>query len=255
MHFYHNRSFTQDQEKKLRNAAAESFTVENFLNDKEFDLLKKIFQKGINWNEIGEISKYHGFTWENEYGPILKWLKTKIDTILPNWDLDFLAFQEAIVPWKIHADIRWYETKLPYKTLLLPIDVIAKDVTTNQDQWLDTYTITFKQRSFLSNRKENDLDGDYGNKIQYQDNWLKPIEDPSIENLSVGYSVTPEQWQKYFTHIPYKYFEGLEIEKILHWKPKSLLVWDSTILHSSDNFLYHNIQTKKCLLISTILKN
>ena len=256
MHYYNLKSFTQEQEQVMRQIATPSFAVDDFLNDKEFNILQKIVAKGINWNEIGQVSKYHGFSWSTEYGPLLKWLQSKIDSVLENWELDFLAFQEGIVPWKIHADIRWYDDKIPYKMLLLPINVISKSSAFNDDNWPETYTIVFKQRNYLSyykNLQDNySVNGHYGNSNQ--DSWPRPIDDPGVENLTDNYSVTEDEWKKYFTHIPYEYFKGLEIDSIYKWKPKSLLGWDCSSLHCADDFLLHNIVTKKCLIIGTIYK-
>jgi hypothetical protein len=252
MHYFKSRSFTKEQEAKLKDIASPSYQIENFLTDNEFKILRQIFQKKIKWNEEGEISKYHGFGWDTEYGPMLKWLKIKIDQMLPNWQLDFLALQEAIIPWKIHADIRWYSNQIPYKMMLIPVDVDPIAGPVSPGEWPETSTITFKQKNFLSRYKANSTDGDFGNKNP--DKWLRPIDDPCVENLINGYNITQEQWQKYFTHIPYDYFEGLEIESIFNWKPKSIIVWDNSALHCSDDFLSNGIKTKKSLMICSVLK-
>lgn len=232
----------------MRQNAANGLYVEDFLSQKEFNLIKKFFDRDINWNEVGQVSKYHGFGLDTEFGPLLKWLVPKIDSILTNWKVDFLTLQEGIVPWKVHADLRWSADKVPYKMLLLPIDVVPEDQNAYGDQWPDTYTITFKQRNYLSGYGQNTNLGSYGN---FKD-WVYPKDDPSTENLVDGYTITQEQWKQYFSHMPYEFLEGLEIDKFLKWKPRALLGWDMSALHCADDFLSHKISTKKCLMIATV---
>ena len=38
------------------------------------------------------------------------------------------------------------------------------------------------------------------------------------------------------THQPYEDCTSLEIDKALSWEPGSLLYWDRSRIHSSDNF-------------------
>ena len=42
--------------------------------------------------------------------------------------------------------------------------------------------------------------------------------------------------------MPYEHLEGLTIDAIHHWKPKSLFYWDSTALHCADDFLSKKIK-------------
>jgi hypothetical protein len=248
MHYYQYQSFSKNQEQLMRQNESSGLYIENFLNQKEFDLIKKILDRNINWNEVGQVSKYHGFNLDTEYGPILKWLVPKIDSILTNWKVDFLTLQEGIEPWKVHADLRWCADKVPHKMFLLPIDVVPDSDTITDTEWLETYTITFKQRNYLSGYGENTDLGSYGN---FKD-WMYPKDDPNVEHLIEGYSITVEEWQKYFSHMPYEFLEGLVIDKFLKWKPRALIGWDMSALHCSDDFLAHSIKTKKCLMIATV---
>jgi hypothetical protein len=252
MHFYENKSFSPEQELLLRNSAGPSTYIKDFLTDKEFSLCRKIVMNTQDWPEHGQVSKYWGFGWDSGPGPLLKWLEEKVNKILPNWKLDFLAIQEGINPWKIHADIRWYADQIPYKVLLLPMDVEPTTGSVDIDNWPDTYTIAFNQRNFLNNYNSKEVSqiGSYGNN---QSNWIRPYEDPKIEGLVSGYHINQNLWQQYFSHIPYEHLEGLTIDQIHKWQPKSLFYWDNTSLHCADNFLAKNIKTKRSLMLFTLL--
>lgn len=252
MHYYENKSFTAEQEQRLRSSIGPSTYIKDFLTDAEFSMCRKIATNIRTWPESGNVSKYWGFGWDSGIGPKLTWLKEKVNTILPNWKLDFLAMQESINPWKIHADIRWHADRIPYKVLLMPMDVEPMSGPVEPNQWPDTYTIAFNQHNFLSKYPpDGSLNtGTYGND---QSKWLRPIDHPGVEGLVPGYNIDKETWQKYFNHMPYDYLEGLTVDTIHKWEPKSLFYWDNSSLHCADNFLAKNIKTKRSLMIFTIL--
>ena len=250
MHVYIPRSFTKEQERVLRNTAGPSRYIENFLTENEFLQCKRLFDTGIKWPGHGEVSKYWGFDWTNGFGPFLTWLKPKIDEILPDWDLDFLAVQEAINPWKVHADIRWYADKIPYKVIMIPMDVEPVSGPVAPDAWPATFTVAFSQRNFLSTWDETATPM-IGNT---QKNWSRSIDNLQVEGIVPGYSITKDQWLQYFSHMPYEHLEGLTIDAIHHWKPKSLFYWDSTALHCADDFLSKKIKTKRSLMLFSKVK-
>lgn len=252
MHVYQPNKFTHTQVLKLKQSSGPSVGIDNFLTDDEFDFCRSLVLGNKRWPEVGKVSKYYGTSWEYDYGPDLLWLKEKIDKIIPNWELDFLALQEGITPWKIHPDIRWYADKIPYKVILIPLDVEPMTGPVEVNDWPDTYSIAFHQRDFLSVTRPG-----YAKTGNNQDKWNRPIDhrrgDPD-EGFVDGYHISEGDWQKYFSHMPYSWAEGLTIDKIHRWRPKSLFYWDNNSLHCADNFLANNIRTKRCLMVVTNLK-
>lgn len=251
MHVYEPRSFTKEKEQILRETAGPSKCIQNFLTQTEFDLCRRLFDTNIAWPEHGQVSKYWGFDWNTGYGPLLQWIRPKIDQLFPGWELDFLAIQEGITPWKVHADIRWYENKIPYKVMLMPIDVIPASGPVDFDQWPDTFTIAFNQRNFLSTWQEH-ATARTGN---LQEDWIRPVDNPQIERLVPGFNVTNDQWLEYFDHMPYEHLEGLTIDAIHKWTPGSLMYWDNTTVHCADNFLGRGIKTKRSLMVFSTIKH
>ena len=251
MHEYQPKSFTPEQEERLRAAATPSGCVENFLTEEEFKFCRSLFDQPIEWPEHGQVSKYWGFGWNDPVGQQLHWIKPKIDQIFLDWELDFFALQEAIAPWKIHADIRWYPDKLPYKVIILPLDVEPTTGPVSPDQWPDSYTLSFNQRNYLSkwNKQLPITANDQGHP-----QWPRPCEAIQNENLVSGYHISCDFWEKYLTHVPYEYVEGLTLDKVHKWIPRSLVYHDNTALHCADNFLVNGIKTKRCLMLFTVLK-
>jgi hypothetical protein len=248
MYIYEPKSFNSEQEKILRSIADKSFYQENFLSQDEFDYCRQLVLSVTDWPEHGKTSKYWGFGADTGLGPKLDWLLKKVKLLIPNCDLDFFAVQEAIQPWKIHADIRWYENKIPYKVILLPMDVEPDHGAVSVDNWPATYTITFDQRNFLSKWEEKSV-AQNGNNDQSK--WRTPIDNISNEGFVDGFHIAQDLWQQHFSHVPYEHLRGLTIDKVNQWKPRSLMYWDNTALHCADDFRMKNIRTKRSLMLFT----
>ena len=246
-HLYISNSFTQQQISVMEKNNQPSTKIKNFLNQSEFKTLKDMLDTITQWPEVGKTSKYHGMSYKD--GIVGKTLKKILDNKVKQWigdyELDFFAFQEAIQPWKIHADLRWYEDKIPGKSILIPLDVVSDN---NGQEWQDTYTIAFKQRNYK--RIVNDPGRkQIGNSDQK--NWSKPKDNPSVEMINPGFHVSKADHSKYFSHMDYEWLEGLEIDACHLWEPLSAFVWDQCALHCADNFLEKGIKTKKCLIFFT----
>ena len=242
-HTYINNSYTPNQVKQMQSKDSASKTFHNFINEKELKILQGMI-KDIAFPEIGKTSKYAGASYNDPQGKILKKIfDQKIKNIIGNYELDFYAWQEAIIPWKIHADLRWYPDKVPYKVILIPLDVVS-----DQPTWKDTYTVAFKQRNYLEGNK-NTNEGEKGNTDQTD--WKRPCTKPGTVNLVDGFKISKSQHEKYFSHMSYQFLEGLEIDNLFKWTPGSCVVWDQNQLHCADNFLKNNIKTKLSLIFFT----
>lgn len=250
---YVNQQFSEKQTKILEETASESQYFSDWLNDDEFNILRNISLNISEYPEVGKVSKYWGFGFADEPAKnISPWLLPKLKKTLGPHKIAFMAFQEAINPWRIHADIRWDEKEVPYKVLLIPLDVEPISKTVSFDDWIDTFTITFHQRNFMRSLPKSD--GKISTPNTGQSHWVRSCDDPSVEQILPGYHISQEFYKKYFTHIPYEYLEGLTIDKINKWIPKSMMYWDNTALHCADDFLSQGIKTKRCFMIFTYYK-
>lgn len=244
-HYYEKNAYTVEQIAKMQSTNSPTIVVEDFISQDEFVELRSMIDT-IEYPEHGKISKYSGSAYEHEpHGPRIKeLLHTKLQDYIGNYQLDFFAWQEAIIPWNIHADLRWYADKIPHKVILIPLDVIDET-----GEWATTYSLTFKQRNYLrSFGKRFQEKSKLGNHKQ---KWLRPIDHPNVEGCIEGYSIDKETWREYLSHIPYENIEGLEIDKIYKWEPGSTVIWDANQLHCADNFLARNLKTKRSMVIHT----
>ena len=243
-HVYLNNSYTDEQIAKMQQLDSGSWIIKDFISDSDLEHLRELIDT-VEYPEHGKTSKYAGSAYEHPpYGPVMKEIfHDKLTDAIGDHTLDFFAWQEAIRPWKIHADLRWYEDKIPYKVVLIPLDVIS-----DKTEWEDTYSLTFTQRSYLRNNQNNNQ-GKKGNNDQSK--WPRPIDNKNVEGCIDGYSIDKKTWETYMSHMPYEYAEGLEIETIYKWEPRSAVVWEQTQLHCADNFFARDIKTKLSLIIMT----
>ena len=122
------------------------------------------------------------------------------------------------------------------------------DVESDDDAWKETYTIAFKQRNYL----EGNIDSNTGEKGNTdQSTWKRPYDKPGMHYLKDGFKITTDEHKKYFSHMPYEYLEGLEIDNLYKWEPGGCVVWDQDQLHCADNFLANGITTKRSLIFFT----
>jgi hypothetical protein len=243
-HVYLNNRYTEEQIAVMKGTDSSAKIVSDFITQSEVNELQKMISD-VEYPEHGKTSKYAGSSYEYEpHGTFMKQLlHERLLKHIGSYKLDFFAWQEAIIPWKVHADIRWYENEIPHKVILIPIDVIK-----DNENWADTYSITFKQRNYLRNNLNTNT-GNIGNSDQKS--WKRAIDNPNTEGCVEGYSIDKETYEKYLTHIPYEQVEGLEIDKIYKWEPGSAVIWDANQLHCADNFLSRGIKTKLSLLVMT----
>ena len=239
-----DNSYTNEQIARMQARDSGSWVIDNFVSSSDLNKLRKIIDT-VDYPEHGSTSKYAGSAYEHPpYGPIMKKIfYDKIVSEIGDHKLDFFAWQEAINPWKIHADLMWFADEIPYKVILVPLDVVGEG-----EDWTDTYSITFKQRSYLRNNaninKPKKPNSD-------QSSWKRPINQKNVEGCCDGYMINEETWNTYMSHMPYDWAEGLEIDTIFKWRPGSAVVWDQTQLHCADNFLARGIKTKLSILIMT----
>lgn len=242
-HLYLDNCYSEQAIITMQSTDGDSKTLKNWITDDELFALRRMFDT-IEWPEHGTTSKYAGASYSDPLGkPVQEIFEDKLHQTIGDHQLDFFAFQEAINPWKIHADLRWYSDKIPHKVVLVPLDVISN---TDFDGWADTYSIAFDQRNYL--RKPAGTGDREGNVDQ---DWVRPYDDQQVEQCDLGYCIDQETHKKYFSHMPYVHLEGLTINNIFRWSPGDAVVWDQSQLHCADNFLANNISTKYSLIFFT----
>ena len=60
-----------------------------------------------------------------------------------------------------------------------------------------------------------------------------------------------ELYEKYLSHQQYEDCKSLELDEAIETKVGSLIYWDRTRIHSSDNFIKNNVKSKTLLALFT----
>jgi hypothetical protein len=215
----------------------ESYVIDEFINDNEKDILIDFYEKYKNV-EVVNNHIYH----------IIFPLKEKvISDILRNKiyehfgdDIYFYSdisndpisvgdqFFKAVKPYGLHTDsVTHIDGYRPYKDIIIPI---AIDYTNSSEY------VTFNQRyrghatQFMRGRLINSF-ANYHNVIRIQS-----YDKYGVENLDYS-NKDHKQLEKIMpTHIPLGSYDGLSIEKILKWEPKTAIVQDTSVLHAPAGF-------------------
>ena len=71
------------------------------------------------------------------------------------------------------------------------------------------------------------------------------------KHITEGKDFNKSQYKQFLSHQPYEDLKDLEIHTIYKWKLGDVLVWDRTLIHSSDNYLKNGVDHKISIPIST----
>lgn len=210
-------------------------TIHNFLNDDEIDTIEKFLLSTVepweNWNQRSDGDKvmsgyYYVFQYYEEKNKVIK------DILQPKFDKEFgldlyiqqIHIFDSYTPYTVHSDVdsggQISDTAPnPAWTFIIPLFDI------------DSHTIVFNEQSEI---KEPEA---YFQKHKKSRTLL----------------ISDDEYNKYFSHIPYDYFYYLTIEGIFKWKKGSLFAASRYKFHTSDNFKANNVKNKRALIAWTTL--
>lgn len=170
----------------------------------------------INHNDMYSIDqknpRYH---WFNYY------VYDRIQNIFPECNLIFGMLLNETVPWKIHTDAYHANNinKPIGKSFLIPCSLDNDESLIN-----DGYTIIFNETANSQDEVENL---------------------PIIQNNSLSI------YDTYLSHNESDLVKKVSLKKILQWEVGSLLYWDSSLVHDSNNFLKLGRLSKQALVLHT----
>ena len=215
----------------------DSYTVDNFISEKEKDTLIDFYEKYKNV-EVVNHHIYH----------IIFPLKEKVisDILRPKIyeefgdDIYFYSdisndpisvgdqFFKAVRPYGLHTDsVTHIDGYRPYKDIIIPIAI---------DKIKSSEYVTFYQRyrghatQFMRGRFINSF-ANYHNVIRHMSYDEYGVEDLDYRNSD------HKQLEKILpSHIPLGSYDGLSIEEVCKWEPKTAIVQDTTVLHAPAGF-------------------
>lgn len=136
------------------------------------------------------------------------------------------------IPQKLHSDYYYKTLGEPYRAFLIPISVEHDTI-----RVAETHTIVFNESdTYVAPVNQEE-------KIWNRTNW-KQTRTPKSNN-ALQYKA------QHLSHIPDDDLECLTVENVIQWQLGSVLHWDETLLHCSDNFTNNGIQSKQAIVIHT----
>ena len=182
-----------------------------------------------------------------------------------------VIYKNVVVPLEIIYDLKqsmhkppnsivfknkWYnESALLTKHTNSNYDFIIKDFNNNfvdiinildfkeKIQNISNETFSYDGKKFLINQKFKEYIDSLSKIKRYNMRTDKHI----VNNKDFD----KEDYEKYMTHQPYEDCRSLEIDKVISWDIGSLIYWDRTRIHCSDNFLKNNVTSKAFVALFT----
>ena len=149
---------------------------------------------------------------------------------------------------------RWYEQSALFTTKTKNnYDFIIKDINENFVDIIDIFDfksniekinndkIIYKDTEFFVDNNFKD----YISSLSKTKRYNLRTDNHIVNKINLDLKI----YEKYMTHQPFEDCMGLEIDKAFAWEPGSLLTWDRSRIHSSDNFLKNEIHSKTCIAL------
>lgn len=147
--------------------------------------------------------------------------------------LVFGMYLEEYQMWGIHSDSYHCDNFLnrrPYLSMIIPYSVDYNKFLVNQSS-----TIIFEESS-------DDYVVDKSNTKQWTDNLLRR---PTPKNNAMQY------YDSHLSHNNPEILKKLTLRQIYQWSLGSLIYWESTLIHDSDNFIKNGYSSKQAIVIHT----
>jgi len=223
--------------KLFKDQYEDSYIIDEFINDKEKDTLIDFYEKYKNVEVVNNHIYHIIFPLKEKI--ISDILRPKIhehfgDNIYFYSDIsnDPISvgdqFFKAVKPYGLHTDsVTHIDGYRPYKDIIIPIAIDHID---------SSEYVTFNQRyrghatQFMRGRLINSF-ANYHNVIRIQS-----YDEYGVENLDYSNKDHKHLEKIMPTHIPLGSYDGLSIEKVLKWEPKTAIVQDTSVLHAPAGF-------------------
>jgi len=223
---------TQPTMMKLRTkkVIGKSGVIDNFFTEPELDPVIKYLS-----NLKSAFSYGNGIDANNSLYPwFVKKCFNKIqETFGKELLLNRVTYLNDGVPISLHSDYYQMDDKgIPKFAMLIPISV-------NNDRSFKSkvHTVIFNEVDEFSNRTDK-LTTNWNKEGWYSNKSIK-------ENNAMQYK------DEHLGHLSTEDLECLTVHTILEWKFGSLIYWDSSLLHTSDNFTKNNVTSKQALVLHT----
>jgi hypothetical protein len=222
MHINANKPFSPQQVLQMRDNSKPSQRIDDFLNMDEFNFIQSRLASP-EWQVGVDGADFLGI--DDDYADIKNIILPKLHSMFGNFNVESFFVRKSTTSLLVHTDHRWDAVRVPYKTLLIPLQV--------DGNWNNVGTVTYNQYQYVYTlpKDENGFSKQHIKGLTNQPFDLNNIAHVSHENIL--------------------HLEGLSIESCLTWKPRSLLAFDSTRLHSSNDWFSQGVKSKWAITLLT----
>lgn len=169
--------------------------------------------------------------------PVMKRLLSRMENEIGPFELNAGLFFETSVPHVIHND-DVYSLPDTYKAFTIPLEISGFSGSYPDLCFFDQFYFNGPAKFF---KGSSNIAAHFNASI---------YEYSGVHGLAEG-KMDDELYQRYFTHLPSRWLEGLSLHSAVKWIPGTAIVFDSLRLHSSSDFRKLGITSKLGLSMFT----
>lgn len=213
--------FDQERIDKLKEIKEPPQVIHNFFSKEEIEYL---ISKQKEFEIVNKKGLVNNWRYSNQ-PEFVEWLENKFKTVLTrDFEMHGGNFFKTNIPFFVHTDTAKDHDFVPYKNIVVPLIMQEDDhpcyTVMFKQRWYGEATMFWKGPMFLNGKP------DYNHKVvDYSE-----LEGYTNSNISVN------DYTRFLTHLPYNNLHGLSTEMVLEWKLGSIIIFDCTQLHSSNDF-------------------
>tara|TARA_B100001287_G_scaffold228434_1_gene198585 strand:- start:511 stop:1254 length:744 start_codon:yes stop_codon:yes gene_type:complete len=213
--------FDEARIKKLKEIKEPPQVIHNFFNEDEIAFL---IEKQKSFETVNKQGAVNNWRYSNQ-PEFVEWLENKFKTVLTrDFEMHGGNFFRTNIPFFVHTDTAKDHDFVPYKNVVVPLMIQKEDqpcyTVMFKQRWYGEATMFWKGPMFLSGKP------DYNHKL------VDYSELEGYTNRDIGV----DEYTRFLTHLPYNNLHGLSTEMVLEWKLGSIIIFDCTQLHSSNDF-------------------
>jgi hypothetical protein len=230
---------TQEEINRIKSRFSEPYSIQNFLTKEDVDHLIQLFNtQQLEPNKVykntGPITIDITLFLDD---PVVKNIFLKLEQLIGPFELNAGFIFWTNYPHIIHNDDT-FEFKDVYKGITIPLSIEGDYTSLPSLCFFDQHYFQGPSKFFNG---ESDIPSFY-NKQVYEYSEVEGTVDTEFDK---------DIYQKYFTHVKYKWLNGLSLSNVLEWKPTSALIFDSLQLHAASDFRSLGIKSKLAISIFT----
>jgi hypothetical protein len=222
------------------------YSVDDFLSLTEIDNLVTIFENIKN----EDLSKPYVDLIKKNTGPItldlhrvknqalIRSILTRLRVLIGDFEVTSSFYFHTDYPHVIHNDDTFELPEGVYKGVTLPLKIYGEYKDYPKLCFFDQFYFHGPAKFFKGSK---DIPTYYNEQIYDYAN-LNGLVSETFDN---------ELYRKYFTHMQYRWLDGLSINSIFDWKPGSAIIFDSVRLHCASDFRKLGIRSKLGISIFT----